>query len=72
MKKTIIEKLKSRKLWVALLGVAVGIASAFGVDASEYAQIAGIVTTAASVLAYVLGEASIDAAAARPRDDEKN
>ena len=72
MKKTIIEKLKSRKLWVALLGVAVGIASAFGVDASEYAQIAGIVTTAASVLAYVLGEASIDAAAARPRDDEKS
>lgn len=71
MKKTIIEKLKSRKLWVALLGVAVGIASAFGVDASEYAQIAGIVTTAASVLAYVLGEASIDAAAARPRDDEE-
>ena len=71
MKKTIIEKLKSRKLWVALLGVAVGIASAFGVEASEYAQIAGIVTTAASVLAYVLGEASIDAAAARPRDDEE-
>lgn len=72
MKKTIFEKLKSRKLWVALLGVAVGIASAFGVDASEYAQIAGIVTTAASVLAYVLGEASIDAAAARTRDDEEN
>ena len=72
MKKTILDKLKSRKLWVALLGVAVGIASAFGVDASEYAQIAGIVTTAASVLAYVLGEASIDAAAARPRDDEKS
>ena len=72
MKKTIFEKLKSRKLWVALLGVAVGIASAFGVDASEYAQIAGIVTSAASVRAYVLGEASIDAAAARPRDDEKN
>ena len=71
MKKKIFEKLKSRKLWVALLGVAVGIASAFGVDASEYAKIAGIVTSAASVLAYVLGEASIDAAAARPRDDGK-
>lgn len=72
MKKTIIEKLKSRKLWVALLGVAVGIASSFGVEASEYAQIAGIITSALSVAAYVIGEASIDAAAARPRDDEEN
>ncbi len=65
MKRTVLEKLKSRKLWVALLGVAVGIAAVFGVDVSEYEQIAGIVASAASVVAYIIGEAKIDAAGAK-------
>lgn len=62
MKRTILEKLKSRKLWVAIIGIVVGIASAFGIDASEWTQIAGIITSAVSVAAYVIGEAKIDAA----------
>ncbi len=65
MKRTVLDKLKSRKLWVALLGVLVGIASAFGIDATEYAQVAGIITSAISVAAYVIGEARIDAAGAK-------
>ena len=69
MKRTVLDKLKSRKLWVALLGVLVGIASAFGIDATEYAQIAGIITSAISVAAYVIGEAKIDAAGVRNKDE---
>lgn len=66
MNRTILEKLKSRKLWAAMVGVVVGLAAAFGIESSEYTQIAGIVTSAASVVAYIFGEAKIDAAASVP------
>lgn len=56
------QKLSSRKLWTAVVGVAVGLAAAFGLDENEYAQIAGIVTSAVSVIAYIFGEAKVDAA----------
>lgn len=70
MKRTILEKLKSRKLWVAVIGVIVGVASAFGIDTSEWTQIAGIITSAVSVAAYVIGEAKIDAAGVQSRDED--
>lgn len=70
MKRTILEKLKSRKLWVAIIGIVVGIASAFGIDATEWTQIAGIITSAISVAAYVIGEAKIDAAGIGNKGDK--
>lgn len=60
------KKLSSRKLWAAIVGVVVGLAAAFGLDESEWVQIAGVVTSAASVVAYIFGEAKIDAAASVP------
>lgn len=63
---TFIRKITSRKFVVAVIGVIVGLAAAFGVDATEYAQVAGLVTTAASVVAYIIGESKIDAAASVP------
>lgn len=56
------QKLSSRKLWAAIVGVVVGLAAAFGIETNEYAQVAGIVTSALSVFAYIFGEASVDAA----------
>lgn len=56
------QKLSSRKLWTAVVGIVVGLAAAFGLPENEYAQIAGIVTSATSVLAYIFGEAQIDSA----------
>lgn len=56
------QKLTSRKLWTAVVGVIVGLAAAFGLDENEYAQIAGIVTSAVSVVGYIFGEAMVDAA----------
>lgn len=62
----IIQKLTSRKLWVSLIGVIVGVAMAFGVDGSEYTEIAGMVsgaiTAVLSIMSYISGEAKIDAA----------
>ncbi len=56
------QKLSSRKLWAAIVGVIVGLAAAFGIAESEYAQVAGVVTSAVSVFAYIFGEAKVDAA----------
>ena len=64
--RTIWDKLKSRKLWAAIVGVVVGLAAAFGIDGNEYAEIAGVVTSAVSVVSYIFAEAKVDAAASVP------
>ncbi len=56
------QKLTSRKLWAAVVGVVVGLAAAFGIDENEYAQVAGVVGSVVSVVSYIFGEASVDAA----------
>ena len=56
------QKLTSRKLWAAVVGVIVGLAAAFGIQENDYAQIVGVVTSAVSVVSYIFGEAKVDAA----------
>ena len=62
-------KLTSRKLWLALAGVATGVFLALGGDASEIQTVAGSITALASALAYILTEGKIDAAAVRKEGD---
>lgn len=57
---TLIRKLTSRKFLLAVVGVVVGTAMSFGVESGE---IIGAVTTIASIVAYINGEAKVDAAA---------
>lgn len=59
---TFLRKISSRKLWAAIVGVIVGIASAFGIDSSEYAPIVGVIGAIVSCVAYIVGESHIDAA----------
>ncbi len=40
----------------------VGLAAAFGIEENEYAQIVGVVGSVVSVVSYIFGEASVDAA----------
>ena len=56
------QKLTSRKLWAAVVGVIVGLAAAFGIEENEYAQVVGVVGSVVSVVSYIFGEASVDAA----------
>ena len=63
------QKLTSRKLWAAVVGVVVGLAAAFGIEENEYAQIVGVVGSVVSVVSYIFGEASVDAA--REKDGGK-
>ena len=61
--KTIAKKLSSRKLWAALAGLVAGIAMVFGLDESIVTQVSGAVVSVASVIAYIVTEGRIDAAA---------
>lgn len=59
---TFIRKITSRKLWAAIAGIAVGIATIFGVDEGTISVVAGAVTALFSVVAYIFAEGKIDAA----------
>ena len=56
-----LRKITSRKLWLALAGVATGIAMILGVDGGDISNVAGAVTTLASVITYIITEGKIDA-----------
>lgn len=56
-----IRKLTSRKLWMAIAGVATGIALTLGADASEIQSITGAVTALVSAVVYIITEGRVDA-----------
>ena len=56
-------------MWIAVVGIVIGLAAAFGIEENDYAQIAGMVTSAVSVIGYIFGEAKVDAA--RIMDSER-
>ena len=57
----ILRKLSSRKLWMAIAGIASGIAMALGADSSEISTVAGAMTAIASVVTYIITEGKVDA-----------
>lgn len=64
------QKLSSRKLWAAVVGVIVGLAAAFGIEENDYAQIVGVVGSVVSAVGYIFGEASVDAAREKGKTEE--
>lgn len=63
-KDDIIRKLTSRKFWAAIVGFVTGLLIYLGKSEAESAQIAALIMSAASVIAYILGEGLADAAGA--------
>lgn len=57
-------KLTSRKFWMALAGLVIGILTLFKMDADTVTQIGGLVITFGSVVAFIIGEGLVDAVAA--------
>ncbi len=57
----ILRKLTSRKLWMAIAGVATGIAMALGVEGSDISTVAGAVMALVSVATYIVTEGKVDA-----------
>ena len=58
------EKLTSRKFWAAVAGFVAGLAVVFGLDEEVIAQVAGLVGSIASVIAFIAVEGKVDAASA--------
>ncbi|WBY64679.1 hypothetical protein [Thermocaproicibacter melissae] len=55
-------KLSSRKFWVALSGLVVGVIALFS-PGTDTSQITGVIMALGSVVAYIVGEGMVDAAA---------
>ena len=62
MERSFWAKLKSRKLWLALIGAASDVAIAWGVDATVVETVAGAAVALVSVVAYIVTEGKVDAA----------
>ena len=60
----IIRKLTSRKFWAAVVGFVTGLLIYFGKTAEQADQIAALIMSGASVIAYIIGEGMADAAGA--------
>ena len=61
-KDEIIRKLTSRKFWAAIVGFVTGLLIYLGKSEAETDQIGALIMSAASVVAYIVGEGLIDAA----------
>lgn len=57
----LMRKLTSRKLWVAIAGIATGVCVALGGEASEVQTVAGAIAAVVSAVTYILAESRVDA-----------
>lgn len=57
-------KLTSRKFWIAICGFVSGLVVALGGTEATATQVTGLIMSAASVIAYIIGEGLADAAGA--------
>lgn len=65
------EKLTSRKFWVAVISIIVGILSVFGADDSLIQLVSSIGLILIPAIIYIITEGKIDAAALRTIDFEQ-
>lgn len=63
--RTLLEKLRSTKLWCALAGIVLGAALALGVDGAVLEKVLGAVTALVSGVTYIVTEGAVDAAGAK-------
>ena len=55
-------KLSSRKLWSAVVGVAVALSAMFGLDEMTTGQITALISAIGVLVAYIFAEAQVDSA----------
>lgn len=55
------QKLSSRKFWLTVIGFVTAILTVFKVDELTIGQIVTVVSSLGAVVAYVIGESTIDA-----------
>lgn len=60
--KSLKNKLSSRKLWSAVIGVAVALSAMFGLDEMTTGQITALISAVGVLVAYIFAEAKVDSA----------
>lgn len=55
-------KLTSRKFWVAIIGFVTTLLAAFGISDLSIEQVSAVISAAAVLIAYIIGEGLVDAA----------
>lgn len=70
--KTLIRKLSSRKLWLAVAGFVSGLILAFGGTQEAADTTTGCIMSGASVIAYIIAEGFADGKAAETKGDVNN
>ena len=58
---TLKQKLSSRKLWAAIVGIIMGVGMIFGLDGEVIETVSGAVLAVGSIVAYIMAEGKIDA-----------
>ncbi|MDD2979131.1 MAG: hypothetical protein PHN80_04090 [Hespellia sp.] len=66
------EKLTSRKFWVAVCGFVTPLLLAFQVSESTVTQVISIIMAGATLIAYIIGEGMVDAAAVDQTTEEED
>ena len=56
-----VQKLTSRKLWLAVVGFVTGLLLYFGMENEQVEKIATLIMSFASLLAYIIAEGLVDA-----------
>lgn len=67
--RTFVNKITSRKLLLAAAGVLAGLVAFFGLDENIVSQISGAVVSIASIIAYIVTEGKVDAAAVKKNQE---
>ena len=53
-------KLTSRKMWAAVIGVAISLMMLCGVESGEQERIVAVITSTATLISYIIGEGMVD------------
>lgn len=64
------QKLVSRKFWAALVGFVTTLLVAFGIPDLQIEQVAAVITAAATLIAYIIGEGLVDAKRAEKENED--
>ena len=64
------KKLTSRKFWAAIIGFITTLLVAFGVPDLQIEQVAAVITAAATLIAYIIGEGLVDAKRAEKENED--